>query len=104
MSRDSLSEKIVIEVKEIKTVLETTYFGMIIPHPTTTTTTQKRKLFFMVILENIVVFPSPKKLIREKYLEPHFLQKKLYRFMSPDIPFPSNQPCLPTNGFSQFFF
>ncbi len=41
------------------------------------------KLFLMVILESIVFFSKKKKLINEKYSEPRFLQKRLYRFLSP---------------------
>ncbi len=44
-----------------------------------------------------------KKLINEKYLEPHFLQKKLL-FFSPEVPFLSNPSRLPTNDFLYFFF
>ncbi len=44
-----------------------------------------------------------KKLLYEKYSKPHFLQKSLYWFLSPDTPFPSKWSCPLTNGFSQLF-
>ncbi len=66
-----------------------------------------QKLFFMVILKNMVsfffFFFFLKKLFNEKYFKPRFLQKRLYWFLSLDAPFPSKQPCPPTNDFSQFF-
>ncbi len=48
-------------------------------------------------------FFFPKKLINEKYLEPHFLQKMLYRFFSPEVPLSSNQWRPPTSDFLFFF-
>ncbi len=39
----------------------------------------------------------------KNYSEPHFLQKRLYLFLSPDASFFSKQLCPPTIGFSQFF-
>ncbi len=43
-----------------------------------------------------------KKLLNENYSKPHFLQKSLYWFWSPDAPFASKWSCPPTNGFSQY--
>ncbi len=49
------------------------------------------------------VFFFLKKLLYEKYLICHFLQKSLYWFLSPVAPSPSKWSCPSTNGFSQFF-
>ncbi len=42
-------------------------------------------------------------LLSKKYSKPHFLQKSLRWFLSPNASFPSKWSCPPTNGFSQFF-
>ncbi len=60
-----------------------------------------QKLFFAVILENTFFFL--KKLFNEKYLKPHFLQKKLYWFLSLDAPSPQNDQVLPQMDFHNFF-
>ncbi len=59
----------------------------------------KKKLFFAVILKNIVLFF--KKLSNEKYSKSHFLQERLYRFLSPDASFTLKRSCPHTNSFSQ---
>ncbi len=49
------------------------------------------------------VFFFLQKLLYKKYSKTHFLQKSLYWFLLPDVPFPSKCSCPPTNSFSQFF-
>ncbi len=44
-----------------------------------------------------------KKLLNKKYSKPHFLQKRLYWFLSPDAPFHSKRLYPPRMVFCRFF-
>ncbi len=58
------------------------------------------KNFFSQLVWKILFFC--KKLIWEKYSEPHFLQKRLYWFLSPDAPLPQTGHTLPQMVFTIF--
>ncbi len=52
---------------------------------------------FSLLFWKILFFS--KKLLNEKYSKPQCLQKRLYWFLSSDIPLPSKRSCPPTNWF-----